>query len=837
MSLYHQNDSESMTAYMLVQKSPVVMEGAEQAAQPGQSAISEQIAQPGQSAASEQIAQPEKMEHPGTVSALFHTSIVVWMIGTLLCFLYFAVSYIRSCRKFNQSLPVENEMLKEWCMAHRLRRKFSIRQADQISAPLTYGFFHPVILIPKTSDWGNKSQIRYILEHEYVHIQRCDAVLKLIIVLAVCIHWFNPLVWVMYLLCNRDIELSCDETVIRRFGEGTRASYAKLLVLMEEKKSSLIPFGSSFSKTAIEERITAIMKVKKRSLGMIVAAAVMVGGITSVFATSAAPDAQMENTQESGVQITDAQATETQESDAQTAKTQEPDTPSSDMIPYTPFTEKEYQQLLALRYDGYEQMSISEYQERVWTDTDTDAYRDLLERFSEDGSTLDLRDTNDIAGFLHYVLLPLSGEQWQSHDFSGGTRTDYPYPSDQACFEYVFTLTVTDAEQLTVGEYENARTRMYQNLNGVLESRTEEELQDEAGMETYLLEQIRRSVMQCETKGLQVTVDDWTYIPLVNIPEENEELEKLIFEQREAQWKEVLEPYLSLGVTYEYAPSADEFRMYYDGKEVKSITDEQTGIWISARQGKGVGLYGEDAVEMFAVYEDGKLVGLREADEQEEAIFSDQRDRASSIWEARLPYGTEEDYTSLLSLKTADYQKMTVKDFNARLLDWANEDYERMERINMDTSWDDWQAELSEDEKTFIVLTINVSGIENAELVRSIYTGSQQEDPILGEYVLGKSDEVNGRAAWCNLFYQFSYHIPDNSRITVGERDRCVGGMVDSVQAAWDGLDLDELLKMEKSDMIAILKQQAEEYSNELISISIDDQQVSFEKMDERDIC
>lgn len=205
-----------------------------------------------------------------------------------------------------------------------------------------------------------------------------------------------------------------------------------------------------------------------------------------------------------------------------------------------------------------------------------------------------------------------------------------------------------------------------------------------------------------------------------------------------------MEPYLSLGVTYEYAPSADEFRMYYNGKEVKSITDEQTGIWISARQGNGVGLYGEDAVEMFAVYEDGKLVGLREADEQEEAIFSDQRDRASSMWEARPPYGTEEDYASLLSLKTGDYQSMTVKDFNERLLNWANEDYERMERINMDTSWDDWQAELSEDEKTFIALTINVSGIENAELVRSIYTGSQQEDPVLGEYVLGKSEEVNG---------------------------------------------------------------------------------------------
>ena len=100
-------------------------------------------------------------------------------------------------------------------------------------------------------------------------------------------HWFNPLVWVMYILANRDIELSCDEAVVRLFGETTKAAYARALISMEETKSGFAPLCNNFNKNAIEERITAIMKFKKASIFSLALALALVVGVTTAFATSA----------------------------------------------------------------------------------------------------------------------------------------------------------------------------------------------------------------------------------------------------------------------------------------------------------------------------------------------------------------------------------------------------------------------------------------------------------------------------------------------------------------------------------------------------------------------
>lgn len=212
---------------------------------------------------------------------------VIWLAGLLLCFGFFAVSYIKCYREFRFSLPVENDILEAWKEKHPLKRSLSIRQTETIAAPLSYGVIRPVILMPKNTEWKNIYQLRYVLEHEYVHIRRLDMLTKLIMIAAVCIHWFNPLVWVMYILFNRDLELSCDETVVRRFGMDIKSVYATALISMEEKKSGLTPLCNSFSKNAIEERIRAIMKIKKTSKFAVMISAVLVIGVTGGFATSA----------------------------------------------------------------------------------------------------------------------------------------------------------------------------------------------------------------------------------------------------------------------------------------------------------------------------------------------------------------------------------------------------------------------------------------------------------------------------------------------------------------------------------------------------------------------
>ena len=212
---------------------------------------------------------------------------IVWAAGAILCAAVFAVTYWKCCREFQISLPVENEVSRRWLQTHRLRRTICIRQSDRVSSPLTFGVFHPVILMPKKTDWSDETALQYVLEHEFVHIRRFDTVSKLLLIAAVCVHWFDPMVWVMYVLANRDMELSCDETVVRRFGSGTRASYARVLISIEETRSGFAPLCNHFSRNAIEERITAIMKTKKITVMSLLLAAALVVGTVAVFATSA----------------------------------------------------------------------------------------------------------------------------------------------------------------------------------------------------------------------------------------------------------------------------------------------------------------------------------------------------------------------------------------------------------------------------------------------------------------------------------------------------------------------------------------------------------------------
>lgn len=212
---------------------------------------------------------------------------VIWLIGMCACALFFIATYIKCRREFQTALPVTNDFTALWILEHPMRRPVQIRQYDKIKAPLTYGIFRPVVLLPKTTDWTDETRLRHILTHEFVHIRRFDALTKLLLASALCIHWLNPLVWVMYVLANRDIELSCDETVVQTFGETVKSAYAMTLIGMEEKKNRLTPLCNNFNQNAIEERIVSIMRMKKISLiGMILAIALVIG-VTTVFATSA----------------------------------------------------------------------------------------------------------------------------------------------------------------------------------------------------------------------------------------------------------------------------------------------------------------------------------------------------------------------------------------------------------------------------------------------------------------------------------------------------------------------------------------------------------------------
>ena len=223
---------------------------------------------------------------PSPATEHISTFEILWLVGVLLLAIYFSISYFRSMRKFRMSIPDNTPYIQNWLTAHQISRPLAVRSSDLISSPLTYGILHPVILLPKKLDRNDQVALKYVLTHEYVHIRRFDAITKILFAAVLCIHWFNPFVWVMYVLANRDIELSCDAWVIRMMGAKNRSSYALMLIKMEERRNGMSALCSHFGKNAISERIEAIMKFKKTSILACAFALVLVVGATTAFATS-----------------------------------------------------------------------------------------------------------------------------------------------------------------------------------------------------------------------------------------------------------------------------------------------------------------------------------------------------------------------------------------------------------------------------------------------------------------------------------------------------------------------------------------------------------------------
>ena len=213
----------------------------------------------------------------------------VWLTGTALCGVFFGAAYLWTLRRFWDAVPAEAEFLRRWRGEHPTLRPVQVRTCGAVNAPVAYGLIRPVILLPENTNWTDEDQLTYILTHEYVHICRGDLLWKLLLTAALCLHWVNPLVWVMYFRANRDLELACDEAVVRTLGLDSRKGYA--YALLSAAESGFSPLCLTYTtKNHMEERIRAIMKMKKKSVAAILAALTLTAGVTAVFATSKAPE-------------------------------------------------------------------------------------------------------------------------------------------------------------------------------------------------------------------------------------------------------------------------------------------------------------------------------------------------------------------------------------------------------------------------------------------------------------------------------------------------------------------------------------------------------------------
>lgn len=191
------------------------------------------------------------------------TIFFLWLSVGISIFIFNCLLHGYYLTKFKTATLMNNSQINAFVKDMGFKRKIIIKESPYVSSPLTYGLLHPNIIFPLNFEISNFSDLTLILMHELSHIARCDIILKWLLTILISIYWFNPLVWIMYILCNRDIEMACDESVLKKLGLKNKKSYALLLINMEAQHTTFSNNINNFNKNAINERIIAMMKTKK----------------------------------------------------------------------------------------------------------------------------------------------------------------------------------------------------------------------------------------------------------------------------------------------------------------------------------------------------------------------------------------------------------------------------------------------------------------------------------------------------------------------------------------------------------------------------------------------
>ena len=203
----------------------------------------------------------------GSVDVLVSIGSVVWICGVAAMLLFNLLQLMRLRRKLTGSIPLND----------------NIYLADYIPTPFVMGLIRPKIYLPSAMSEAEQS---YIIQHEKHHIRRGDHVIKLLAFAAVCIHWFNPLVWLAFTLSSKDMEMSCDEAVMRQMNRDIRADYSSSLLQFSTGKRVLIGTPLAFGEGDTKERIENIMKYKKPTIMIMILAVIVCVGLTACLSSN-----------------------------------------------------------------------------------------------------------------------------------------------------------------------------------------------------------------------------------------------------------------------------------------------------------------------------------------------------------------------------------------------------------------------------------------------------------------------------------------------------------------------------------------------------------------------
>ena len=192
---------------------------------------------------------------------------IVWIIGILLLVTYTIISYQRLNRKIDTAV----------------RYKDNIFQSENVNSPFVLGIINPRIYLPFKM---NGQDLEHVVAHEQAHIRRKDHWWKPLGFLLLTIHWFNPLMWLAYVLLCRDIELACDEKVIKELGNEQRADYTQALVACSVNRRMIAACPLAFGEVGVKERVKSVMNYKKPAFWIVILAVIACVVVAVCFLTN-----------------------------------------------------------------------------------------------------------------------------------------------------------------------------------------------------------------------------------------------------------------------------------------------------------------------------------------------------------------------------------------------------------------------------------------------------------------------------------------------------------------------------------------------------------------------
>ncbi len=190
----------------------------------------------------------------------------IWILGMVLMLIYALVSYQVVKHKVAASIKIGD----------------NLRLCDHIESPFILGIFRPVIYLPSELDPKTADMV---LAHEYAHLQRKDHWWKPLGFVLLCVYWFNPILWLAYILLCRDIELACDEKVISQLGTVEKKAYSSALLRCSINRRMIAACPLAFGEVGVKDRIKSVLNYKRPAFWIIAVAVVICVVVAVCFLT------------------------------------------------------------------------------------------------------------------------------------------------------------------------------------------------------------------------------------------------------------------------------------------------------------------------------------------------------------------------------------------------------------------------------------------------------------------------------------------------------------------------------------------------------------------------